>query len=93
MPTAGRRVPACCQTAGGVLTQRVRARLCRAAPPTEVGGAHNSPIANATTIISKSALVDVRIPTLSAVFYSRWHRHQAEKTCGFVCPAREDAGN
>ena len=34
--------------------------LCHAAPPTAVGGAHNSPIANATVIL-KSGLVHYRL--------------------------------
>ena len=37
-----------------------RPRLCRAAPPTAVGSAHNSPLANATVIL-KSGLVHYRL--------------------------------
>ena len=54
---------ACRKTSDSVITQKVRdARpcLCHAAPPTVVGGAHNSPIANAT-IILKSGLVHYRL--------------------------------
>ena len=50
-----------------------------AAPPTAVGGAHNSPIANATMILERG-LVNYRLHLYnqSGVFYFPWHRHQVE---------------
>ena len=58
--------------------------LCHAAPPTAVGGAHNSPIANAT-VMSKSGLVHYRLHLYnqSGVFYFPWHRHHVEGAYGF----------
>ena len=58
--------------------------LCYAAPPPVVGGAHNSPIANATMIL-KTGLVHYRLHLYnqSGVFYFPWHRHQVEGTYDF----------
>ena len=58
--------------------------LCHAAPPTAVGCAHNSPIANATVIL-KSGLVRYRLHLYSqcGVFYFPWHGHRVEGTYDF----------
>ena len=56
--------------------------LC--APPTAVGGAHNSPIANGTMTL-KSGLVHYmsHLYNQSGVFYFPWHRHQVEGPTSF----------
>ena len=49
--------------------------LCHVAPPTAVGGVHNSPVANGTAILKRLHLYNQ-----SGVFYLPWHRHQVEGT-------------
>ena len=65
--------------------------LCHAAPPTAVGGAHNSPIANATTIL-ESGLVRYRLHNPSGVFYFPWHRHQTGPTIALSEKTRAISG-
>ena len=74
-----------------VRAARLRAHVCvmqHRRPPTVVGGAHNSPLANATIIIEEwvSPLYTVyrlHLYNQSGVFYFPWHRHQVEGTYDF----------
>ena len=63
--SAHRLMPACLWTclSDGVLTNAEGARpcLCRAAPPTAVGDAHNSPVPNATIIFTSGLVQHYRL--------------------------------